>query len=137
VTRHWDHDKTLPRGDAPGTRGGRPVRLQSAPASRDTGVEHPPRLDPPPDAILVIRPKRSLFHPKEWIAVTAETVEARDGELVAVLRRRQVQAIHIVRRGPLVFADATGRALASVAPVYARARIEALAAVLGVRVVKG
>jgi hypothetical protein len=136
MTRRWDHDKTLPRGDAPGTRGGRPVRLQSAPPSRDTGVERPERLDPPPEAILVIRPKRSLFHPKQWIAVTAETVEARDGDVVEVLRRRQVHAIHLVRRGPLVFADATGRALASVAPAYTRARVQTLAAALGVRIVE-
>jgi hypothetical protein len=136
MPRHWDHDKTLPRGDAPGTRGGRSVRLQSAPPSRDTGVERPPRLDPPPDAILVIRPKRSLFHPKEWIAVTAETVEAREGELVSVMRRRDVHAIQIVPREQLVFADASGRALATVALTYARPRIEALAASLSVRIVR-
>ncbi len=96
MVRRWDHDKTLPRGDAPGTRGGRPVRLQSGRASRDTGVERPPRLDPPPDALIVVRPRMSLFHPKQWMAVTADGFEARDGDNVEVLRRREVEAIALV-----------------------------------------
>jgi hypothetical protein len=131
--RRWDHDKTLPRGDAPGTRGGRSVRLQSGRVSRDTGIEQPPRLDPPPDALIVVRPRLSLFHPKQWIALTADGFEARDVDSVAVLRRREIQAIGLDRR--VTFLGAGQRALASVAPVYTRSQIERVANALGVRVV--
>jgi hypothetical protein len=134
MTRRWDYDRTLPRGDAPGTQSGRSVRLQSGPASRDTGVERPPRLDPPPDAILLIRPKLSLFHPREWIAVTADSLEARDGDSVVVLRRREIQAIALGQR--VTFLGAGGRMLGAVAPAYTRSQIERVANALAVRVVK-
>jgi hypothetical protein len=133
MVRRWDHDKTLPRGDAPGTRGGRPVRLQSGRASRDTGVERPPRLDPPPDALIVVRPRMSLFHPKQWMAVTAEGFEARDGENVEVLRRHEVQAIALGER--ITFVGAGERVLGTTAPVYTRSQIERVANALGVRVI--
>jgi hypothetical protein len=132
VARRWDSDKTIARGSAPGTRAGRAVRLHSRPASRDVNAERPSRLEPPREALAVFRPRFSLLRPRQWIAVTPEAVEARAGDRFVVVRRSDIQALHVERR--VVFAGPAGRALGSVPAVYSTARIEALAAVLGVRV---
>jgi hypothetical protein len=132
MTRWWDSDKTLARGSSPGTRPGRAVRFQSHPASRDTGVEQPPRLDPPRGALAVIRPRLSLLRPGQWIAVTDRELEARDGTRIWTIRRGDVQAIRI--DGRIVFVGRGDRALAGVPALYSRSQIRALAAILGVRV---
>jgi hypothetical protein len=132
MTRWWDADKALARGAAPGTRPGRAVRFQSRPASRDMGVERPPRLDPPRGALAVFRPRLSLLRPGQWIAVTDHELEARDGTRIWTVRRSDVQAIRVEAR--IVFVGGGDRALASVPLAYSRAQIRALAAVLGVRV---
>ncbi len=59
MARWWDSDKALPRGTAPGTRGGKPMRLSSRPASRDLAGAAS-ALAPSPDALLVIRPERRV-----------------------------------------------------------------------------
>jgi hypothetical protein len=132
MTRWWDSDKTIARGAAPGTRGGRPVRLHSRPATRDIATERPPRLDPPPDARLVIRPRLSFFRARQWIAVTAQALEARDAELVVVLRRTEVEAIQTGRR--IAFLGAGGRVLGTAPAVYGSSQLRRVAAALGVRV---
>jgi hypothetical protein len=106
--------------------------MSSVPASRDRGVEGPPPLGPPPDALLVVRPTLSLFRPKQWIALTEDRFEARNGPLVAVLRRSEIQAVAL--GWPVRFLGAGGRVLATVAPVYRRSQIDKVAAALGVRV---
>jgi hypothetical protein len=135
MTRRWDADKTIARGDAPGTRAGRSVSFQSRPASRDTGSERPPRLDPPRGALAVFRPRLSLLRPGQWIALTAHQLEARDQARIWSLRRGDVQAIRIERR--IVFVGPGERRLASVPAVYRRAQVDALARSLGVRILRG
>jgi hypothetical protein len=136
MTRWWDSDKAIARGAAPGTRGGRPVRLQSRPATRDIATERPPPLDPPTGAVAVFRPRLSLFHPKQWIAVTDWGLEARDGDLVSALRRSEIQAIQVVRGGPVTFVGAGGRVLLGIGSSYTASQVKALAALLGVRVIR-
>jgi hypothetical protein len=132
MTRWWDSDKALSRGAAPGTRPGRAVRLESRPPTRDISTERPPRLDPPRDALAVFRPRLSLLRPSQWIAVTPGELEARDHERIWTVRRSDIQAIRLDER--IVFVGAGDRTLARIPSVYARPRIDALAAILGVRV---
>ncbi len=56
MTRRWDSDKALPRGDAKGTRGGRAVRLESRPPTRDTNSPPVERPRVPANALAVLRP---------------------------------------------------------------------------------
>lgn len=137
MARWRDADKSLARGIAAGTRGGRSLRLQSQPASRELGVERAPRPDPPLQAVAVFRPRFSIFRPGHWIAVTAEELEAREGEDIRSVRRSRVDAIHTPRErsGRIEFLGARGDALASVPDLYTGRQIEDLAAILGVRVV--
>ena len=134
MTRWWDADKTIARGSAPGTRAGRAVRFDSGPASREAGAERAERLDPPAGALAVFRPSLSLLRPGQWIALTADRLEARDQARIWTLRRTQVQAVRVRRR--IEFVGAGDRVLTSVPGVYRRAQVDTLARALGVRVLR-
>jgi hypothetical protein len=134
MTRRWDADRAIARGSAPGTRGGRAVSFETRAPSRDAGAERAERLDPPPEALAVFRPSLRLLRPGQWIALTADVLEARDEARIWTLRRPQVQAVRV---GPRIqFVGAGDRVLTSVPSVYRRAQVDTLARALGVRVLR-
>jgi hypothetical protein len=132
MARWWDSDKAIARGASPGTRAGRAVRFASRPPSRDTSTARPPRLDPPPGALALFRPRLALLRPTQWIAVTADVLEARDHARIWTVRRSEIEAIRL--DAGIVLLGAANRTLASIPDGYPRAAIDALAAILGVRV---
>ena len=66
--------------------------------------------------------------------MTAEAIEARDGDSVVVLRRREIQAIALDER--VTFLGAGRRVLGTVAPAYTRSQIRRVADALDVRVLE-